>query len=170
MTLTELNGVSEREFVRVLGGVFEHSPWVAQESIRERPFASLDALHRTMVSAVERAGEERQLDLIRAHPDLAGRAAREGFLTADSKQEQAGAGLDRLSEAEYGRFHALNAAYRARFGFPFIVAVKGRTKERILEALEARLANARDTEKERALAAGAQIARFRLEALIASES
>ena len=170
MTLTELNSVSEREFVRVLGSVFEHSPWVAQESADARPFTSVDALHRVMVNVVERADDERKRDLIRAHPDLAGKAARKGTLTADSKQEQGGAGLDRLGEAEYERFHALNAAYKERFGFPFIIAVKGHTKEGILEAFEARLKNTQDAEKRRALAEVAKIARFRLAALIPSDS
>ncbi len=170
MTLGELNSASEREFATALGGVFEHSPWVAKESAEERPFTSLDALHHVMVSVVERADEKRQLDLIRAHPDLAGKAARAGTLTADSKQEQAGAGLDRLSEAEYRQFHALNTAYKARFDFPFIIAVKGHSKESILEAFEVRLGNAQDAERRRALAEIAKIARFRLVALIAPES
>ncbi len=165
MTLEALNDSSPQYFVAVLGGIFEHSPWVAEEVLEQRPFTSLETLHQAMVAAVDRASEQKQLDLIRAHPDLAGKAALAG-LTADSKQEQAGAGLNRLSEAEYKRFHELNAAYRERFGFPFIIAVKGHSKESILEAFAARLDNDYEAEKERALAEIAKIARFRLAALI----
>lgn len=164
--LGALNGASHASFVKVLGGIFERSPWVAEEAAKKRPFTSLDTLHRAMVTAVEEADEQKQLNLIRAHPDLAGKAALEGDLTADSEREQAGAGLDRLSEAEYRRFHELNTAYRERFGFPFIIAVKGHDKKRILEAFAARLRHDEETEKERALAEIAKIARFRLAALI----
>ena len=119
-----------------------------------------------MVGALGRAAGERQLELIRAHPDLAGKAARAGTLTADSEREQAGAGLDRLSEAEYERFHTLNEAYREKFDFPFIIAVKGRDKQSILEAFEFRLRNSQEAEKRRALDEIAQIVRFRLDDLI----
>ena len=166
MTLTELNNADASHFVRVLGGVFEHSPWVAEEASKQRPFTSLADLHHAMVAALSAADEAKQLSLIRAHPDLAGKAALAGDLTADSKQEQMGAGLDRLSEEEYRRFHALNAAYKETFGFPFIIAVKGRDKESILAAFEARQRNAPQAEKVRALAEIAEIARFRLAALI----
>lgn len=166
VTLDELNSVSGRRFVERLGGVFEHSPWVAAEAAKARPFTSLSALHLAMVAAVRASEETKQLELIRAHPDLAGKAARAGELSVDSKQEQAGAGLDRLSEEEYRRFHELNAAYKERFDFPFIIAVRGHTKESILGAFAERLRNSRDTEKRRALAEIAKIARFRLDALI----
>lgn len=166
MTLGALNDASHMSFVEILGGIFEYSPWVAEEAAKKRPFTSLDALHRAMVAAVEEADEQKQLSLVRAHPDLAGKAALEGDLTADSKREQTGAGLDRLNEAEYKRFHELNTAYRERFGFPFIIAVKGHDKESILEAFAARLRHDQKTEKERALAEIAKIARSRLAALI----
>ena len=166
VTLAELNQMSEADFVSVLGGVFEHSPWVAREVAAQRPFTSSADLHSAMVGAVQHAGEERKLALIRAHPDLAGKAALAGELTADSREEQAGAGLDRLSEEEYRRFHELNAAYKETFGFPFIIAVKGHSKASILSAFEERLSNDLETEQKRALAEIARIARFRLNALV----
>ena len=166
MTLEELNSADEPHFVEALGGVFEHSPWVAERAAKARPFTSLLELHSAMAAVVSAAKETKQLELIRAHPDLAGKAARAGELSVDSKQEQAGAGLDRLSEEEYRRFHALNAAYKERFDFPFIIAVKGHTKESILDAFMERLHNSRDAEKRRALAEIAKIARFRLDALV----
>ena len=166
MTLADLNAVPAAAFVQALGGIFEHSPWVAAAVADHRPFGSVDALHRAMVAAVAAAPPGRQLDLIRAHPDLAGKAARAGALTEPSTAEQAGAGLDRLTDAEFERFGTLNTAYMARFGFPFIVAVKGLTKHDILTAFETRLPNDPDTEKTTALQQVARIARFRLEALI----
>src|SRR5690606_3181161 len=112
--------------------IYEHSPWVAEAVAAARPFASLAALHAAMIAAVEAAGAERQNALIRAHPDLAGKAARAGTLTADSSAEQASAGLDRLSEQEFAAFHRLNDAYREKFAFPFIVCVRRHTKGSIL--------------------------------------
>ncbi len=160
---TTLNAFPKPEFVAALGGIFEHAPWVAEGVWPERPFASPDTLHRAMCAVVAAAGPEAQLALIRAHPDLAGKAAL--AMTAASSAEQAGAGLDRLTEEEYGRFHTLNDLYRARFGFPFILAVKGHTKTSILAAFESRLPNTPECERERALAEIYRIARFRLEAL-----
>lgn len=160
-----LSASSRPEFVTTLGDIFENSPWVADGAFAARPFASLGELHRAMCSVVAAADSETQLALIRAHPDLAGKAALAGELTAASRGEQAGAGLDRLTEDEYRYLHALNDAYRTRFGFPFIVAVKGHTKTSILDAFEARLPNEPDRERERALAEIYEIARFRLEAL-----
>lgn len=169
MTLSSLspavvNTLSGAEFVARLGGVFERSPWVAERVYPKRPFSDLQELHALMCAEVVAAGEAAQLDLIRAHPDLAGRAALAG-LTAASSREQAGAGLDRLSEAEYGRFHALNNRYRERFGFPFILAVKGHTKTSVLAAFERRLPNDAETERETALEQIYEIARLRLLAL-----
>lgn len=155
---------SRTEFVAALGDTFENSPWVAEKAFDKRPFASFDDLHRAMCEVVAAADRDAQLALIRAHPDLAGTALG-GELTAASSREQAGAGLDRLTEAEYGRFHALNDAYRARFGFPFVLAVKGHTKTSILDAFETRLAHSPDAERRAALAEIYQIARFRLGAL-----
>ena len=134
LSLNELNQSSRTDFVETLGGIFEHSPWVAEGAFLERPFETLDALHACMVRVVDAAGLDRQLGLIRAHPDLAGKAARAGNLTESSTREQAGAGLDRLTDTEYERFHELNNAYKEKFDFPIILAVKGHTKHSILEA------------------------------------
>lgn len=166
VTLTALNATDREAFVSLLGEVFEHSPWVAEGAFDARPFASVAALHQAMTRVVAEAGEGRQLELIRAHPDLADRAALAGKLTQSSTREQRGAGLDALSADEYARFHNLNNRYRDRFAFPFVLAVKGHTKTSILEAFETRLGNDPERERERALAEIARIARFRLAALV----
>ena len=166
LSLAEVNDLDRDGFVAALGGVFEHSPWVAAAVWSARPFADVADLNRAMVAAVDAADTARQLALLRAHPDLAGKAARAGALTAHSTAEQAGAGLDRLSDAEYERFHALNDAYREKFRFPFIIAVKGHTKETILMAFAERLNNTEAQERASALAQVAGIARFRLEAML----
>lgn len=160
-----LGAPSKTEFVAILGDTFENSPWVAEKAYAERPFSSLDELHRAMCVVVAAADPDAQLALIRAHPDLAGKAALAGELTAASSGEQAGAGLGGLTAAEYARFHALNDAYRARFGFPFVLAVKGHTKTSILAAFETRLTHDPDAERSAALAEIYRIARFRLGAL-----
>jgi len=160
-----LSALPEAEFVTTLGGIFEGSPWIARKIYEKRPFGSLDELHCAMCDAVAGAGVEAQLELIRAHPDLAGKAALAGELTAASSREQAGAGLGSLSEDEYGRFHSLNGRYRACFGFPFILAVRGHSKTSILEAFEARLPNTPEAERVQSLSEIYRIARFRLEAL-----
>lgn len=160
-----LSALPQTDFVALLGGIFENSPWVAERAYAERPFGGVDALHEAMCAAVAAAGSEAQLALLREHPDLAGRAALAGELTAASSAEQSGAGLDRLTEPEYGRFHDLNRRYRERFGFPFILAVKGHDKTSVLAAFERRLGNDADTERQTALEQVCRIARFRLEAL-----
>lgn len=166
MTLADLNAASRADFVAALGGIFEHSPWVAEGVADSRPFASVDAIHEAMVAVVDAAAIDRQLDLIRAHPDLAGKAARAGKLTAESTSEQQGAGLDRLTDAEFDDFHKLNDAYKARFGFPFILAVRGHDKHSILAAFRTRLQNDGDAERGEALRQIARIARFRLDDMI----
>ena len=166
LSVAALSALTELEFIAVLKDVFEHSPWVAAGAYHERPFGTLDELHRAMCAVVEAADTNAQLGLIRAHPDLAGKAALAGELTEASSLEQAGAGLDRLTEAEYRRFHALNDAYQAHFGFPFILAVKGHTKTSILAAFEIRLPNSPEAERKAALTQIYQIARFRLAALL----
>ena len=162
MKLAELNAATREEFTAALGPVFEHSPWIAAEAWAARPFDSAEAVFAAMQAAIAAADGEAKLALIRAHPDLAGKAARAGELTEHSTREQQGAGLDRLSDEEYERFHRLNAAYRERFGFPFIVAVRDHTKDSILEAFERRLANGEAAEIEEALRNIATIGRFRL--------
>lgn len=166
MTLDELNALDRDAFTRALGGAFEHSPWIAHGAWQRRPFADLDALHRAMLQVVADGGHERQLALIRAHPELAGKAMLRRELTADSTSEQSGAGLDRCSPAEFARLHALNAAYVARFGFPFILAVRGYDRAGILARFEQRIENDPATEFEEALAQIGKITRFRLETLL----
>ncbi len=166
VTLADLDAMPADRFAEVLGGVFEHSPWVPAAAAASRPFASVDALHQAMVAAVAAAGTERQLALLEAHPDLAGRLARAGTLTAASAGEQAAAGLDRLDDDEFAWFEARNRAYRARFGFPFIIAVKAHSKDAIKRAFEIRLGHDRAQEMAAALAEVAIIARIRLAALI----
>jgi len=168
VTLAELNTLPPAAFVAALGGIFEHSPWVAERALATRPFATAEALHATMVAAVAAAGEEAQLALLRAHPELAGRAMIRSELTADSTREQAGAGLTQCSPDEYSRLQDLNARYIARFGFPFIVAVRGLDRAQILERFAARIANDRVTEFREALSQVARIARFRLDSLLAA--
>ena len=164
--MTDLDHLSRAEFLVALGGVFEHSPWVAEAVVDLRPFGSLDGLHRAMVAAVGAATPDRQLALLQAHPELAGKLARSGELTAASAGEQASLGLDRLDAAEIARFDRANERYRARFGFPFIIAVKAqRDRRAILDALETRAGNDRAVEIATALAEVAKIARFRLEAI-----
>jgi OHCU decarboxylase len=160
-TLAELNALDQAGFVAALGWVFEGSPWVAERAWAARPFASRDALHAALVAVVQAASPEEQLALIRAHPDLGTRLGR-ATLSAASVAEQAGAGLDRLSDAEFARFQELNARYRERFGFPFIIAVRHHTRASILAAFEARLQHDAATERATALAEIAEIARLRL--------
>ena len=166
MTLAELNRMDPAEFTAALGIIFEHSPWVAEAAASAAPFATIDALHATMLAAVHAAPAERQLGFLRAHPDLAGKAARAGTMTAASITEQSSAGLLSLDDAEFDRFHRLNTAYRERFGFPFIIAVRRHTKESLLAAFETRLEHSRADEIGTALAEIAAITRLRLDALI----
>lgn len=163
--LAALSALSRGEFIARLGDIFEHSPWVPERARAERPFASIDALHAAMVAVVDAASEAEQLALICAHPELAGKEAAAGTLTAHSTGEQRGAGLDQCTPDEIVRLSSLNAEYRARFGFPFVIAVKGLTRKQIMDAIEARLANDRPTEFRACLAQIARIARFRLDAL-----
>ncbi|TDV20947.1 2-oxo-4-hydroxy-4-carboxy-5-ureidoimidazoline decarboxylase [Paraburkholderia caballeronis] len=165
-TLEQLNRMSAGAFVAALGGIFEHSPWVAQAAEPQRPFDSIDALHRTMAHAVETAGEARQLALINAHPELAGKAAVRGELTAESTREQSGAGLDQCTQREFDTLQRLNRAYRERFGFPFILAVRGYDRHGIIANFEARVQNSRADELRASLDQIYRIARFRLDELI----
>lgn len=162
LTLTDLSSLNRTDFVTVLGGIFEHSPWVAEAVYDDRPFASITALHAAMTGAVRAAGDEAALSLIRSHPDLAGKAALAGKLTQESTGEQAAAGLDSLTAEEMDRFTALNEAYKARFDFPFIMAVRNADKARILAAFTARLEHAREAEIRTAIAEICKIAWVRL--------
>jgi len=154
--------VERQRFVKSLGWVFEHSPWVAERAWRAEPFESVDALHAAMTGQVERAAPEEQLTLLRAHPDLGARAK----MSEASSGEQDGAGLDCLTPAEFARLQQLNAEYRERFGFPFLLAVKGSTKHDILRSLEQRVGLTRDEEFRAALDQVYRIARFRLETIL----
>lgn len=165
-TLEQLNAMSTDAFVAALSGIFEHSPWVAEAAALERPFRGVDALHRTMKDAVESAGDARQLALINAHPELAGKAAVRGELTAESTREQSGAGLDRCTQEEFDKLQRLNRAYREKFGFPFIFAVRGYDRHGIIANFEARVDHSRDEELRANLEQIYRIARFRLDDLI----
>ena len=164
--LATLSRADRQQFVTLLSGIFEASPWVAEAAWARRPFADLDALHGAMVGAVLGAARERQLALIRAHPDLAGTQAQQGRLSADSAAEQKSAGLERLSADEFQRLTAHNAAYRAKFGFPFIICVRNHGKTGIFTAMEERLANSPAAEFGLALHEIYAIARLRLEGLV----
>lgn len=168
LSIDAVNALSEAEFAARFGDVAEHSPWVARAAFHARPFADRTALVAAFAAAVRGAAPDAQLSLLRAHPDLADRAAiGADDLAAESRREQAGAGLDRLTPAEFGRFGSLNARYRERFGFPFIFAVRGATKAAILTAFERRVANPATTERATALANVERILRFRLEDRVA---
>jgi 2-oxo-4-hydroxy-4-carboxy-5-ureidoimidazoline decarboxylase len=162
VTIAELNQLDQASFSGAIGWVFEHSPWVAERAWASRPFADLHALHTAMTEQVERASFTERLALLQAHPDLGARAR----LSQASTAEQAGAGLDSLTPAEFEQLHRLNAAYRARFGFPFLLAVKGSTKYDVLRALQARTESPPEEEYREALRQVYRIARFRLEDLI----
>jgi len=163
ISLDHLNAADKPAFVAALGGIFEHAPWVAEEVFAQRPFATLASLHAAMTDAVEGADAKRRLALMKAHPDLAGKAARAGDVTADSHAEQASAGLDRLSDVDYARFHRLNDAYRVRFGIPFIICVRRHTKDSILQQFERRLMNEAAIELNTALGEVFRIAALRLD-------
>ena len=154
------------DFVTRYGGIYEHSPWVAEEAEAVAAgIEDVDALARIMADCVDNASPERQLELIRAHPDLAGRAQLAGELTPESTDEQASAGLDRCTEAEYARFQSLNDAYWNKFDFPFVMAVRDSNRVQILETFAARLENDYEAEFEAALAEIHKIARLRLDAM-----
>lgn len=165
--LDRLNAAPEGEFIRALSAIYEHSPWVAEAVVEQRPFTDVDALAAAMARAVAMADDAARMALIRAHPQLAGKAAIAGELTDSSMREQQGAGLDRCTPEEFARLTRLNADYQARFGFPFILAVKGHTRASIIANMQARLGNDTEAEQAEALRQIDRIARFRLEALLA---
>ena len=175
-TIAAVNALDAAAFTARFGDVAERSPWVAERAAGARPFADRAAMVAAFADAVREAPSAAQLALLRAHPDLADRAAVaagagevEGpdGIAAESRKEQAGAGLDRLTPQEYARFGALNARYRARFGFPFIFAVKGADKGMILTAFEERIGNGAAAERAAALANVERILRFRIEDRVA---
>ena len=169
MKLDELNALEPVRFVAALAGVFEHSPWIGATVYDRRPFHSIDDLHGAMIEILQDAPADAQLALLRAHPELASKAAMRGELTVESNQEQADAELTCCTAAEFARLCALNRAYDAKFGFPFIVAVRGLSRTEIIARCAERLERGPASEFATALAEVARIARFRLEALIDAE-
>ncbi|NJN89596.1 MAG: 2-oxo-4-hydroxy-4-carboxy-5-ureidoimidazoline decarboxylase [Leptolyngbyaceae cyanobacterium SL_5_14] len=161
-SLEQLNCMSQEEFVDALGVVFEETPAIARRVYHQRPFASVIELHQQMVAVVKQMSSAEQLALICAHPDLGSKTK----MAEASVQEQADVGLDQLTASEFERFQILNSAYKAKFGFPFIIAVKNQTKDSILESFARRLNNTAEIEVTQSLAEIAQIAHFRLLNLI----
>ncbi|MEO1090614.1 MAG: 2-oxo-4-hydroxy-4-carboxy-5-ureidoimidazoline decarboxylase [Pseudomonadota bacterium] len=169
LTLAEVNALDPASFVAMFGGIVEHSPWVAERVVVARPFADREALVGAFHEALRAADEPTRRQVVEAHPDLGGKLAQRGALTAASAAEQHGAGLDLLTEAERVMFTELNEAYRTKFGFPFVFAVKGSTKDDVLRAFEDRLPNAVGVELANAVEEIALIARFRLHDLVRQE-
>jgi 2-oxo-4-hydroxy-4-carboxy-5-ureidoimidazoline decarboxylase len=166
MTLQELNRLDHAQFVAALGALFEYSPWVAQQTFAQRPFANAQELHAKMMAAVLAAPLEARLALIRAHPELAGREAVSGTLTADSTSEQARLGFHGLSRSELDEMASLNRSYREKFGFPCIVALKRHeSRATVIEEFKRRLGNDRETEIRNALEQIGYISRARLDTL-----
>lgn len=159
LSLAALNDATEAAFVDALGDIYEHSPWVAERVVSDRPFESVAALHDHMATAVENATRAERLALLRAHPDLGDRTE----MTDESEREQASAGLDRLSPEQYDAFQRLNERYRERFGFPFIMAVKGADPDTIQATMEERVEHSEAEEFRTALDEVHEIARLRLE-------
>lgn len=165
-SLSALNQMTQEEFIAALGAIFEASPWVAKQAWLKRPFQDIQSLYQTMVDEVKNSNSQQQLALICVHPDLGSQAK----MAEASVKEQAGVGLDRLTPSEYEQFHRLNKNYKAKFGFPFIIAVKNHTKASILAAFEQRLNHSIETEKITALEEIYKIAQFRLHEKFAQTS
>jgi len=165
-TLEYLNSCGRTAFVAALGHLFEHSPWVAEETWPKRPFRDAAHLHAELCATMRAATAARQLALIQAHPDLAGRLARQNQLTAESTREQAGAGLDRLTADELAAFQKLNDAYRRKFDFPFIICARLNAKDAIVAAMKARLPNSPAAEHAAALGEVEKIAWLRLKDIL----
>lgn len=161
-TIDEINALDQAGFVAALGHLFEHSPWVAAETYPQRPFESAKHLHDELCATLGRSSVDSQLELIKAHPDLAGRLAQMGQLTAASTAEQASAGLNRMPAEELASFQALNGAYREKFGFPFVICARLNDKATILRAIAARTGNSADLERQTAIREIEKIAWLRL--------
>lgn len=168
LAIATINALSREEFVRSLGGVFEHSPWVAEAAFAKRPFADVAGLHDAMLGAVRDAPFARQLAFLRGHPELAGRAMVAGALTADSSNEQTRSGLTQCSPEEFAKLQELNAAYGKRFGWPFILAVKHLDRATIIRTFGERLAANAADEFEECMANIGKITRWRLDDLVAA--
>src|SRR5580692_1658602 len=168
-TLSDLNACSKDDFVGALANIFEYSPWIAEHAAAARPFAGVMQLFAAMKSAVDRAAPELRLALIKAHPDLANKTQRAAGLTEESNAEQNSVGLDRLSDAEYEAFERVNEAYRARFGFPYVVCVRRQTRDSVLRDFERRLPSDITTETQRSVEEICRIAALRLDQLVMSD-
>jgi 2-oxo-4-hydroxy-4-carboxy-5-ureidoimidazoline decarboxylase len=162
ISLDALNKSDQAAFVRALDGLFEAAPWVAEQAYAQRPFATVAALHDAMMAVVRGRPQQEQTAFVACHPDLAGKAARAGTMAPASVAEQAGLGLDQLSDAEFRRFEKLNADYRRKFGFPFVICVRRQTRDAVLDAFERRLGNDADSELAAAIAEIGHITRLRL--------
>jgi len=169
LKLSDLNVCSKDDFAAALANVFEYSPWIAEQAAVLRPFAGVNELFAAMKSVVDRAPEEVLIALIRAHPDLANKTQRAAGLTAESNAEQNSAGLDRLSDAEFLAFERVNNAYRAKFGFPYVVCVRRHTRDSVLRDFERRLPNDAKAEVQASIGEIFRIAALRLDQLVASE-
>jgi 2-oxo-4-hydroxy-4-carboxy-5-ureidoimidazoline decarboxylase len=165
--IAHINALNKAEFVALLGSLYEHSPWAAEKAFAVRPFDDADALGASLRAAVDMASEAEKLQLIRAHPELAGEKLRARALTTSSLSEQASIGLDQLGREELERWTPLNAAYREAFGFPFIICVRLHSKGEIVAAMERRLKRSESEERAEAIAQIHDIARLRLQDLIA---
>ena len=166
LTAEQASGMEREEFVRRIGPIFEDSPWVAERAWQRRPFSDFAELRDALTEEMYSASREEQVKLIKAHPDLAGKAAVAGELTPESTGEQASAGLDRLSQEEYEAFTRMNRDYRERFGLPMVVCVREHDKDSILRFAGERLANSTEQEIDTALAEISKIATLRLRNLI----
>ncbi len=166
ISLASLNQLDRDQFIESLGGIFEHSPWVADLVYENRPFDSKAQLHQTMVETVKRSPEFQRMALICNHPELAGKEAAEGTMTDDSQKEQSGAGLNQCSAEELSQLQSLNRSYREKFEFPFVIAVTGLDKNQIIAAIESRLKNSDRVEFDTNLAEIGKISLIRLNKLI----
>ena len=164
--MAEINAMDQSAFVGKFGGIFEKSPWVAEQAWSKKPFASVDAMHAAMVAVVKYSPLPRQLALLQSHPDLAGKEAQAGAMTSSSVAEQASAGLNALSKSEVDQISSFNSAYKEKFGFPFIIAVRMHTKEGIFFDFKQRLSNDTVTEFQNDLQNVYAITRLRLTALL----
>ena len=169
ISLADLNKMPLPDFAAAVGDAFELAPWVAEAAWAKRPFATVTDLHLAMMAAVRAAPQSVQISFLGQHPDLAGKAARAGAVTEESRHEQASVGLDTLSEEEFARFHRLNDAYKTKFGFPFIVCVRRHTRDSILQQFERRLLNDEAQEFATAVQEVFYITRLRIAAKVTGE-
>ena len=162
LTLDEINNMGHEDFTSALSSIFEGPPWVAVETWHARPFRSVEELHAAMCAVMYNAPQEQQVALIVAHPDLVGKAALAGTLSPESTREQAAAGLDHLTPTQVADLNRLNASYREKYGFPFVVCARENKLNTILAGFDTRLNNTRDEEIRTSLDEIAKIARLRL--------